>query len=247
MKKRPGFLHKIFSFSRYQRRFGVNKLKISSPEYDDFDSLKSQIINQGESILSRGSAKNIQEHYGTLRQEFSGQSELSFHHAMLIVMLRREIDVSLTFKRFNFLWEKQGDWLIKNLNIRWLVSACDTFADHSSNDIERSFALATTILANTVKVYETENILTNHQKIIYDPDLVDKLQTEAIPLIEGMSCFTIGTDDTLRNMVWRMNEICPNTITGKILMEVFQRLTNCESAFGRIRKHHTRIKTKFWV
>jgi hypothetical protein len=134
----------------------------------------------------------------------------------------------------------------KNLNIRWLVSACDTFADHSTNESERALALATTVLANTVKAYETENVMSGHTMVNYDPDLIAKVQQESIPLIDGMSCYTVGTDDTLRNMVWRMKEITPKFASGLILMQVFQRLCTLPTAFGRMRQAHTRAKTQFW-
>jgi hypothetical protein len=246
MRKRPGTLHKLLSFSRWQRRFGARMLPIAITEHDDLEELKVRAIDEGEFKLSRGSAKDIQQHYVTLRKEFSGQPELCFHHAMLIVMIRREVSVAVTFDRFESLWHKHGDWLLKHLNIRWLVSACDTFADHSTNAAEKSLALATTLLANTVKAYETENILSNHTTIQYNPQVVAKLQQEAIPLIEGMSCYTIGTDDTLRNMVWRMKDIAPTHTTGRILIEVFQRLCTSPTAFCRMRLSHTRTKTQFW-
>lgn len=245
MKKRPSTLRKLLSFSRWQRRFKVNQLNLQNVESADIEALKNKIIDQGESILSRGSAKDITQHYSTLRQEFSGKAELSFYHAMLIVMIRREVNTKDTYTKFEKLWKEHGDWLLKNLNIRWLVSACDTFSDHSLDMTERSLALATTLLANTVKAYETENVISRNT-VEYDSTLVAKVQNEAIPLIEGMSCFTIGTDDTLRNMVWRMKEIAPRYIAGRILIEVFQRLNTLPTAFGRIRKAHTRSKTQFW-
>lgn len=246
MKKRPDALRKFFSFSRWQRRFGAASLPVLSLEDEDLEQLKHTTIDLGESVLSRGSAKDIQQHYATLRQEFSGQAELCFHHAMLIVMIRREVDVDNTFLRFQNLWQQHGDWLLKHLNIRWLVSACDTFADRSTDATERSLALATTLLANTVKAYETENIMSRHTQVQYDPALVERVQKETIPLFEGMSCYTIGTDDTLRNMVWRMKDIAPNHVCGRILMEVFQRLSTVPSAFARMRQAHTRPKTQFW-
>lgn len=246
MKKKPNGLHKFFSFSRWQRRFGAGHLNVDAIDGENLEYLKKSIIDHGDAVLSRGSAKDIHQHYATLRLEFSGQPELCFHHAMLIVMIRREVDVPKTFARFETLWHEHSDWLLHNLNIRWLVSACDTFADHSKDSNQRALALATTLLANTVKAYETENIMTHHLSPLYDPQIVAKVQEEAIPLFEGMSCYTIGTDDTLRNMVWRMKEIALYNTTGQILMEVFKRLNNLPTAFGRMRLAHTRTKTEFW-
>ena len=246
MKKKPNALHKFFSLSRWQRKFGATRLNLFDYEDEDFEHLKINIIDIGDPVLSRGSAKDIQQHYAALKQEFSGQPELCFHHAMLIVMIRREIDVSHTFARFRTLWEQHEDWLLEHVNIRWLVSACDTFADYSQDATERSLAMATTLLVNTVKAYETENVMTSHTQIQYEPERVAHVQQHSIPLFEGLSCYTIGTDDTLRNMVWRIKETCPTSTTGRILMEVFKRLSTLPTAFGRMRQAHTRTKTQFW-
>ncbi len=246
MKKRPSAIRKLLSFSRWQRRLGARKLTIAGGGDGDLEKLKTNIIDQGEPILSRGSAKDLQQHHATLRQEFSGQPELCFHHAMLIVMIRREIDLRHTVAQFETLWRHHGDWLLEHLNIRWLVAACDTFADHGADATEKSLALATTLLANTVKAYETENVMSFHTSVQYDPQMLAKVRQEAIPIIEGLSCYTVGTDDTLRNMVWRMKDIAPAHVTGRILMEVFQRLTTLPTAFGRLRQKHTRAKTQFW-
>ena len=246
MKKRPNILHKLFSYSRWQRRFRAKKVLPEKTNEENLEILKTRIIEEGEPVLSRGSTKDLQEHYANLRQEFSGHSELAFHHAMLIVLIRREFELKKTFIRFESLWEQHGDWLLKNLNIRWLMSASDTFADHSQDSTQRALALATITLVNTVKAYETENIMTHHTVSQYDPQVVAKVQKEAIPLLEGMSCYSIGTDDTLRNMVWRMKDIAPDYITGQILLEIFNRMSSLPTAFGRMRQVHTRQKTQFW-
>lgn len=234
MKKRPGSLHKFFSWSRWQRRKGAASLQ-SQRLMLDVEAMKTNIIDLGEPVLSRGSSKSIEEHHETLRREFSGQYELSFHHAFLIVLIRREYELKDSYKQFERLWTDQTAWLLENLNIRWLVSACDTFADHSSDPKERALALAATILANTVKVYETENVMTRHAQLKYDEELVKLVQQQAIPLVEGMSCFTVGTDDTLRNMVWRMQAEAKNSVSGQILQEIIYRFTRLPTAYGRLR------------
>ena len=245
MKQRPSAVHKFFSWSRWQRRFG-GSVVVSDITNQDIEAMKIHLIDLGEAILSRGSAKDVRKHHETLRQEFSGQPELAFHHAMLIVLIRREFELSKTYAEFENLWKNHGDWLLEHLNIRWLVSACDTFADHSKDPTVRALALATTLLANTVKAYETENVMTHHEQVVYAPQIIARVQQTAIPLMGDMSCYTVGTDDTLRNMVWRMKDIAPAHVTGKILMEVFQRLTTLPTAFGRLRQKHTRAKTQFW-
>ena len=245
MKKRPSTLHKWFSWSRWQRRFGARHLIKPSAEAD-FTSMKSRIIDAGDAVMTRGSAKDVQEHHAALRREFSGQSELALHHAFLIVLIRRDYDLANTVKQFETLWSQEADWLLQNLNVRWLVSACDTFADHASDPTTRAFAVATSLLANTVKIYETENVMSQHTVVEYAPEVVARVQQEAIPLFEGMSCFTVGTDDTLRNMVWRLQAQTNQPVTGRILAEVLNRFNQSTTAYGRLLAAHTRAKTQWW-
>lgn len=245
MKKRPSALHKFFSISRWQRRKGANQL-VNNSSAVDVEAMKSQIIDLGAAVLSRGSSKDLTEHHATLRQEFSGQPELVFHHAFLIVLIRRDHDLQTTFQQFEQLWKEHTDWLLQHLNIRWLVSACDTFADHSPSPTERALGLATSVLANTVKIYETENVMSHHMQASYDSALVAEVQQKAIPLMEGMSCFTVGTDDTLRNMVWRVQAQQSGTVCGQILFEVLKRFNSLPTAYGRLRQAHTRDKTRWW-
>lgn len=246
MKNKPSALHKFFSLSRWQRRFGAKRI-IQDFDIPDYQRMKADLIDLGEPVLTRGSSKDLQLHHDNLRQEFSGQSELAFYHAFLIVLIRREYDLDITIKNFMTLWEKESEWLLKNINLRWLMSANDTFIDHAENKIDSSLALATSVLVNTVKIYETENIMTNHTNINYEKCHIEAVQKNNIPLFEGMTCFTVGTDDTIRNMAWRIKEKSHDSVAGAIFMEILQRLSVLPTAYGRLREHHTRAKTQWWV
>lgn len=245
MKNRPGTLHKWFSLSRWQRRHGASDL-LKNDVAPNYAVLKTQKIEQGTPAMTRGSTKDLRQHHEDLRQEFSGQYELAFEHAFLIVLIRREYKLSDTVSQFEALWEREADWLLEHLNLRWLISASDTFADVSNDPTEKALALATSLLANTVKIYETENVMSGHTDVNYDPAVIQRVQNEAITLFEGMSCFTVGTDDTLRNMVWRLNDIAPKHQTGRIMLEVLRRLNELPTAYGRMRAHHTRAKTQWY-
>jgi hypothetical protein len=47
-------------------------------------------------------------------------------------------------------------------------------------------------------------------------------------------------------MIWRMQEQTKNSLTGRILLEIFKRLGEQKTAFGRMKLAHTREKTKWW-
>lgn len=44
------------------------------------------------------------------------------------------------------------DFLCQHLNLRWLISACDTFIDHDSDPTLRALMLQGVLLVNTVKL-----------------------------------------------------------------------------------------------
>jgi hypothetical protein len=87
---------------------------------------------------------------------FRGRSELEYAHAALIVLMRLGMEVSHSWRRFCELWSDSGSFLLQHLNSRWLVSACDTIADHDRDRAQRALALAASALVNTVRLYETE-------------------------------------------------------------------------------------------
>lgn len=208
--------------------------------------MKNTIIVNDVAVQTRGSEKSLDQHLTNLRHEFSGQSELLWHHAKLIVLIRREFQTSAKYAEFRTLWDQESTFLKDNLNIRWLTSACDTFAEHDADPSVRSAAMMTSLLANTIKIQESERLITRSQNRPVDPEQVDTLQEKLVPLFEGMSCFTVGTDDTLRNMVWRLQPFMKIEPTGLILKEVWDRLQVEDTIFHRMRNLHRREKTRWW-
>ena len=197
-------------------------------------------------MQTRGSEKTLERHLQNLRNEFIGQPELVFYHAKLIVLIRREFRTRQTFGEFEKLWNEHADFLCQHLNIRWLVSACDTFADHHPNTSIGNLALATSMFVNTIKIYETERFITIAESSAMDQDRVQLLQTELVPLFEGLSCFTVGTDDTLRNMRWRLDKVFAQHPVGLILKTIYDRFQTNDTAFRRLKNQHRRERTGWW-
>lgn len=245
MKKQSGTLRKIFSLNRWRRRDGAREV-LSSVEQRSVEQMKQNILDAGEPIQTRGSHNAIRTQIQALSKEFSGQPELVLYHATLIVLIRRESDVKANFEKFLLLWQQETDWLLRHLNIRWLVSAADTWADHAKHPADRAVALGIAILVNTVKAYESEHYLRGQDKVAYLPDRMAHVQSNLVPLFDGVSCYTVGTDDTLRNMVWRIQAQTEGSIPGRIFLEIFNRLSHLETAFGRMKAVHTRSKTQWW-
>ena len=130
--------------------------------------------------------------------------------------------------------------------MRWLISAADTCADHASDSLVRALALNVAVLFNTVKMQETERFLQQAETLSDLPDRHDQLTSGRVDLMDGTSAFAVGTDDTLRNMRWRIEEIADLHPLGNLLKEVFQRLQTEDSVYRRFRERHTRAKTAWW-
>jgi len=236
---------KWFSLSRHQRRTGAKEL--SSLILTDFKSQRGKIILGDEITYTHGSSNNIEEHFAALREEFAGQSELCYTHAKIIVLIRREFEVDNHFKLFEQLWLEEKEHLLGNLNTRWLIAATDTFADYSDDDAIKSLSVASVCLLNTVKIQESERFITNAQNYKDDDEKINRLDNEErFELFDGTSVFKFGTDDTLRNMRWRIDKAAKLNIAGEILLEIFKRLQKFDTVYKRTKDRHVRDKTGWW-
>ncbi|MBW5290655.1 MAG: hypothetical protein Rsou_0265 [Candidatus Ruthia sp. Asou_11_S2] len=198
-------------------------------------------------IYTHGSSNNIEKHLNALKNEFSGQSELCYTHAKIIVLIRRDFEVKKYFALFENLWHTEAKFLLKSLNTRWLISAADTFADYSDNDALKGLSIACSCLLNTVKIQESERFITNAQNYKDDKEKIIRLDNEErVTLFDGISVFKVGTDDTLRNMRWRIDKMAKINIAGQILLEIFLRLQKFDTTYKRLKNRHTREKTGWW-
>jgi len=243
--KNKNSFQKWFSLSRHLRRFGAKK--IYNELSMDFKNLKKQIISDGEIIYTHGSSNSINGHIDDLRKEFSGQSELCFLAAKLIVLIRREFKIKENFKLFEDLWEHEDDYLLKNLNTRWLIASSDTFSDYSRDEGIKGLSIASACLINTIKLQESERFLYEDKRMNINSEKMNKLNNhQRFPLFDGLSVFKFGTDDTIRNMRWRLDRVSKENVAGKILLEVFLRLQEFDTTYKRARKLHTRKQTRWW-
>lgn len=235
-----------FSFSRHQRRFGADKVYAQFNDVD-LDALKNQIIGGEEVRYTYGSAKDLNEHIEQLEQEFVGQPALNHYHASLIVLIRREVDVQNNYARFKALWLTERDYLLASLNTRWLISACDTFIDLEDDPLLQAILMNAVVLINTIKLQETERFLCD-QSLTVNPEHQQLLQQQRYALFDGTAAFAVGTDDTLRNMRWRLEQICEAHELGQIVIEIFDRLQldQNNNIYSRFKQRHTREKTRWW-
>ena len=241
--RRKSRLERLLSFNQHRRRWGTAKYTAADA---DLAAMKARVLDEGPALQTRGSSKSLDRHIENLRCEFSGQSELLWHHARLIVLIRREFRTAETYAQFRAYWDAECAFLCERLNIRWLVSAADTFAEHDRDAGVSAVAMMTTLLANTIKLQESDRHLCNATTLAPDPARIARVQNELVPLFEGMSCFTVGTDDTLRNLRWRLQPFFAVEPTGAILKTVWDRCQVENTVFARMRKLHRRDRTRWW-
>ena len=236
-------LENFFSLKQHLRRIGASNIGKNDSE---FSKLKLNIIDAEVFKYTHGSSDNLDKHMEELRKEFHQKTELEYYHAQLNVLLRRKYKLKETYKKFRQLWEKEHDFLLENLNTRWLVSASDSFLDHDKNDLCRAYAFSSLCLINTCKLYETERFLLNCEDENYLEAKISEINSERIPLFDGTSAFKLGTCDTLRNMSWRLQSLHDNTPTLKILKELFRRINKHKTAYARMANYHTNKNTIWW-
>src|SRR5690606_22298141 len=100
---------------------------------EDAEEMKRRTVPGVLPAPPRRTAANIGSHVATLREEFATKPELLFYHATLISIIRRDVEVSDAFRHFESIWKDQTEFLRRELDGRWLISACDTFADYAKD------------------------------------------------------------------------------------------------------------------
>lgn len=242
--RRKSRIERLLSLNQHRKRLGA---KGAVDPDGSLDAMKTTTIDAGSKVWTRGSNKSLSTHFEDLRREFHGQLELVFHHAKLIVLIRREAELRKHFELFTSLWETEEAFLLKHLDTRWLLAAVDTFVDHDDDPVVRSLGMAAICLVNSIKLAETERVLCESKTLPLSPERVAEIQTRRVALFDGTSGFTVGTDDTLRHMRWRLDNVRDLCITGRILGELFDRMQEHDTVYARFRAAHTRQRTSWWT
>ncbi len=242
-KRKKSVFENFFSIKRHRRRIGARK---AIDSVVNLESMKKSMTKSESLQFTHGSDNDLTKHLDKLAAEFYEKPELLYYHGKLNVLLRREYKVRETFIDFRSLWDKEYEFLLDHLNTRWLITAADSFVDHDTDPVARSHAFCATCLVNTCKIYETERFATNSLIDDYDPNQVAILQKERVSLFDGTSAFAVGTDDTLRNMRWRMDALPKAGPATRILEEIFKRLNLHETAYKRMMENHQRTNTEWW-
>lgn len=207
--------------------------------------LKSSVVAGDAPIPAAGVKPGLNDHAEMLRLEFVGQSQLALYHALLNVLLRRGIDVAVNVGRMRQLWREEREFLLERLDSRWLVSACDTIADHFPEPEEKATALIGSVLVNVVKLYETERLAAFGSA--RGETVGPHRWTGPQELFDGIVAFSLGTGDMVLNLHRRLDALtrASPTTAAAILRELIRRVNAHNTVLSRFRKVHTKDVTRW--
>lgn len=137
-----------------------------------------------------------------LRKEFIGMPRVCYTLAGVIVHLRRDPENIEHIQQFHKILEQYQDTLLEHLDVRWLLSICDTLVD--IGDPHRS-----AVAMNIVQCVNGTNLhLTLLANAVNGNLDGNKLAQELkIPTWGGMITADIPTGDMIYNMMTRLNAV----------------------------------------
>lgn len=254
MSQITGWKRKALLLFKSEKRLGAKRI-VSYYTTKSYEEMKQTIISDDDGKLANiqdvPRIKDLSGHLDKVKKEFIGKSELCYYHATLVVLLRRDYKPEQTFKEFEQLWSNETDYLLNNLSVRWIISGCDTFIDHSNDAVRNAILMNAITMINTLKVYETKQFLqlgNQHAKAPLIPENVDRLYEHHLPLYDGLTYFRIGSDDTLKHMRQRYERFYDkDELATTIVMYIFDKLQTNNSAFSTLRALHRNDKSKWWL
>ena len=206
---------------------------------EDVATLDAIFLEAGAPTVARGRETRLVDHLALVAREFSGQSLLTFRAAWLIVSIRRGVDQEAALGAFFALWDEGGDRLCRDLDLRWLVSCADTFAQHGRTEAERALGQSASMLANTAKLYESERRAAGAEGLPGDIDAATRL-------FDGMTAYSFGRGDVIRNMVARLDALDGATPAERLQREIVRRLFAADTVLRRAMDVHHRTSTLPW-
>lgn len=157
-----------------------------------------------------------------------------------IIRLRRRTDDDWTAFRNEV--ESNLDTILNHFDTRWLISVCDTYADHG-DPVERRNAMLISLMVTWEKLSLSHRLA---QGDLRNPD-ADPAALHAMlepqPLWDGMTCMvTSELANVLPNMFTRLTGLVSETpVIGRILRTVFDRMrAHDHSTLTFLNRHHPR-------
>lgn len=178
-----------------------------------------------------GREKRYKKHFEKLLPEFVGRSHLAHLLACCIVVIRKTNGNADALRLFHRIIDEYTGEICAGLNTRWLVSVCDTLADHGKNPAQRGLGLSGALLANTVKLAETERRLF-HPKRPWPPNY--RTGNGGV-LFDGVIAFWLERGDMVENLLKRIEHVSKDDpVAGAFVSELMHRMMIHNTLFKRL-------------
>jgi hypothetical protein len=205
----------------------------------DVEAWRHRLICGRQRSVPFGRRAELGDQLEMLADGFVGECALVWLHAALNVALRRGLQSERNARRLLALWQGHGDLLLELLDARWLISACDSFADLHPDPDQAALAASASFLVNTVKLYETERLGPPGAP----PAPPFPAAVSFRELFDGLTTFLPERGDMVANLVARLDAATaralrrpgPFPVVPAILRELVNRLLGQGSVFQRAR------------
>lgn len=237
----PGGFHSLMRRME-KRRMPFRNAGLEIPAADaDLDRLCATLVTasaEAEPEAGRLARSRITRKWHEICQEFEGRPELFARHALAIAVLRRDNPPKEARGFFLRLWSEKGQLLAEELEVRWLISAASTFADHGTTIEQRLAGQGCYMLFDLIKLHDSERRMSgrpNHKPFAGARRNRDALAFSMVP-------YSLRGGDLDRNMLarlWQLAESDPvfRPLGFRMLRMV---MTDKRTVFARIQRHRKR-------
>lgn len=161
-----------------------------------------EIITDVSPAKNLNRVADVEQNIQNARREFVGKPEICHELVRRIIYLRREIDTKENIEAFFDLWERYQEVLLKEYDVRWLLSVVDTVVDVGS-DLEAAVAMNITQCVNQCNIHA--GMMVNMVDGRFD---AGKLRQEIkVPTWGGMITPDFPNGDMIYNMQVRLDSV----------------------------------------
>lgn len=148
--------------------------------------------------------------------------------------IRRGEDMSRNWTKLVRVVEANLEEIATTFSARWILSICDTYADHGE-PVERRNALLISVFLNMIKFADTSRLMRGP----IDQAKLEELRSPDRPIVfSEMRCIHLGASDTLLNLSKRMTHHLAETPTlarlFRAVLEIVHATENSVTEFASV-------------
>ena len=143
---------------------------------------------------------DLQDNIKEVRREFVNQPEICHKLVVHIIHLRRYIDPHHHWSEFENIVKKYLPVLLKEYDVRWMVSMLDTMVDFGT-PLQKATAMTISTFVKDINMIHFT--LLDH---VVDGRLVVNEKPAKRPTLDGMTTLDVRSGDTLSDMNQRLNK-----------------------------------------